>query len=440
MPISSRQLALRELSHLRKSGDESYPRCLSSIRAEAACDERDRALAERIFTGVFQNREYIDFALSQVSNGKFSSSHPVMKDILRLSAYQIMYLDRIPHRAAVSEGVNLARRKLNPGAAGFANAVLRRLAGSAPDFPEPPGEGTSHYLSVKYSHPKWLADMLIERIGYEKTADFFRRDNQPPDITIQINTLKCSEDEFILALIGTEYRRYDGLGGCVAVSRLNDELAQMLKEGRCFVQDISARMAVVAAEPKSGDTVLDTCAAPGGKSFSAAVAMRGEGRIISADVSQKRLELLKEGAERLEIDIIECCCGDSSDSAAFSDVCADVVIVDAPCSGFGTIRKKPEIRSKQWSELSHLYPIQRAILSNAAKSVKKGGTLIYSTCTVFHQENEEVVDDFLSSNPEFVFEDFSLPAPFGASKQGRLTIWPWMADSDGFFVAKMRRI
>lgn len=442
MSMTSRQLALRELSFLRQKGDDAFSTCLNKIQTKKNVEPRERALAERMFTGTYQNLSYLDFVLAGFCHGNYKTLHPLIKDILRLSAYQIIFLDRIPSRAAVNEAVSLAKKKVNPRSSGLVNAVLRKLADCYPDFPKPEGKGSAEYLSTLYSHPAWLAKSLIDRIGYDRTADFFRLNNQPADITIHVNTITANpEDVFSsLDLAGVAYTRPCGLEACFRVPHLDENTISMLSSGLCYVQDLSALMSVYAAAPKPGDTVIDACAAPGGKSFSAALMMNGDGRIFASDLSSTRLERMQQALKRMRMEkIISCSCLDASDPLSYSDICADVVIVDAPCSGFGTIRKKPDIRAKEYDDTTHLHSTQRAILDNCSKSVKAGGTLVYSTCTVFPEENENIVTDFLSSHNDFVLEDYNLPEPFGTSQGGMMTIWPWVADSDGFFIAKMRR-
>ena len=441
MPLNARMLALGAMSRLRREGDASFTRCLESITAQQDADPRNTALAERIFIGCYQWASWLDALLRPHCRGKYDTLHPLLRDILRMGAFQILYLDRVPVSAAVNESVALARKKLNPGAAGVANAVLRRFSEAAERGVEPPlPPDPVEALAIRSGHPAWFVRRLRERLDDAETRRFLELDNQPPQITVQVNTLRCSVEEVMSAFSGADPHPVQGISGCFSVSELTPEGRASLQRGDCFVQDLSARMAVLAADPRPGTLVLDICAAPGGKSFSSAMAMAGKGRVFAGDLSEKRLQRMRENCRRLGLeDLIAFRCGDAAQPETWADVTADLVLVDAPCSGFGTIRKKPEIRAKDPQELAALPPMQLSILTAAAKRVRRGGVLLYSTCTIFPEENEEVVRRFLAGNASFAAEDFELPAPFGPSRDGMLTVWPHLAESDGFYIAKMRK-
>lgn len=435
--MNARELALNACARLRREGDQSFEKNLELLRREGVQDPRERDLAERIYIGSFQNRDYLQAVLAPYVRGK---QHPLLKDILLTGAYQLLFLDRVPASAAVNEAVNLCRKRLNAGAASTANAILRRvstLTGETVPLDAP--EESAAYLACLYSHPLWLVEELLGRIGYDRTRRFLELDNTPSGVTVQWNTLPGrptgpSPD------FGEEVRRYPGVEDCFTVSTLTKALREQMEAGNCFVQDLSARLAVLAADPQPGETVLDPCAAPGGKTFSAILAMKGEGRVIAGDFSSGRLGRMEENLRRLGMEkLVELRNRDAAQTGAYEDILADRVFVDAPCSGFGTIRKKPEIRYKKREDLRTLPELQLRILKESAKRVRPGGLLLYSTCTIFREENEEVVARFLREESAFRPEAFSLPEPFGTAREGMMTIWPDQAESDGFFIARLRK-
>lgn len=336
----------------------------------SSLDERDRALATRLCCGVIQNYMLLDFYIDSYCR---KLDLPV-RNILRLGAYQILLSDRIPTRAAVNESVNLCKSSGFKSACGLTNAVLRRIA--AGPLPE------TDSLSIKYSHPEWFINRMISEHGREFTEELLRCSNEPAETEWH--------DSFI--------------------------------EGERYVQDSAAYASVLMAEPKPGETVLDCCAAPGGKSFTSAVLMRNSGRILSCDVNAKKLNLVKEGAQRLGIDIIETARADAGVYNPELDGMFDLVIADVPCSGFGVIRKKPEIRFKTESEISGLPQIQKKIAENVSRYVKPGGRMLYSTCTIFKEENRAVAE---SINGFEIITD--------------RTFYPNTDGTDGFYACVLKR-
>lgn len=422
------------LERCRRNGTWSGAAIDSAIN-EYELGGKAKALAVSICLGVLQNMTLCDFYIDCYSNT--SKIEPKVRDILRISVYQLIFMDRIPASAAVNEGVALCKKLGYSRASGFVNAVLRKVANSKDALPEIPDEGTSKYLSVRYSHPEWLADELIKTHGYEFAEKFLAANNTTPDITIQVNSIKTSTDDCLKALFdaGFNVKKHDWQKDAIIVK---GNVTQMpgFSDGAFYVQDAAAKEAVLIADIKPGMHVLDACAAPGGKSFAAAICMSNEGLVLSCDISEKKTKLIESGAERLGLDAIQV---KAADARSTHEGEYDVVLADVPCSGYGVIRKKPEIRIKPQSERESLPAIQTAILNNLAKSVKPGGVLLYSTCTVFREENESVVRAFLESNSDFSAEDFTL-SNGNSSTDGMYTFWPHVDGTDGFFVSKLRRI
>lgn len=435
---NARRAALAALERCRRSGAWSGASVDGAIK-KYELDRRDAALAARLCLGVLQNSDCLDFYISRFSSRKLGDIEPKLLDILRIGAYQLSFLDKIPASAAVDESVKLCSSCGMGRASGFVNAVLRRMAERRGELPEPPGKGSAGYLSVKYSYPKWLTERLVNICGYDSAECFFKLCNTPAPLTIQVNSMKISalDYEQVLRQAGVEYTADGTLDGCLYISGGSVADLPGYDEGLFYVQDKAARLAAAIAEPKPGMKLLDCCAAPGGKSFAAAILMQNRGEILSRDIHERKLGLIRSGAERLGISIISLAAGDARESDPELSDEFDVVICDVPCSGMGVIRKKPEIRRKSQAELEGLPEIQLAIINNAAGFVKPGGTLLYSTCTIFPEENEEVVGAFLAENNGFEAEDFSLCDI--ESRNGMYTFFPQKDGSDGFFAARLRR-
>ena len=411
---------------------------------KAACrglDRREAALAARLTYGVLQNRALLDFYLDAYCSQKFDSLEPFIRDVLRLGAYQILYMDRVPDRAAVDESVELVKRKRRQRAAGLVNAVLRRLSREKDALPDLPAEDRAEYLALRYSHPVWLTRRLIALLGDEEAEAYLRLDNAAVPTVIQRNPLRCTAGELTESLRedGVSLTPHSWLPDCWQISGGGSpEDMPAFRQGWFQVQDAAARAAVLAAGLKPGDRVLDVCAAPGGKSFAAAMAMEDRGEIVACDIHRHKLELIEKGAERLGLQCVRPALADGRETREEWREGFDAVLCDVPCSGLGIIRKKPDVRYKDPALLAGLPAVQRAILDNARRYVKPGGVLLYATCTILPEENQDVTEDFLSRRDEFRREGFSLPGGKEA-EDGSLTLWPQRHGTDGFYICKMRK-
>ena len=405
----------------------------------ASLERREAALAFRLCLGVLQNTSLMDFYIDNFSSIKAKKLEPKVRDILHLGIYQLLYTD-IPSRAAVNESVALCKSSGYSRASGLVNAVLRRISENAGNLPEPGMPGTAEHLSVKYSHSQWLIQRLIREQGYERTEAFLASNNRPAPLTVQINTLKISVGAYISMLekAGISFDVHPWLEGCVILGGGSVNTLPGFEEGLFYVQDAAARAAVEIAAPETGMCVLDACSAPGGKSFASAIRMGNQGSIISSDIHEKKLRLIKNGAQRLGINIISTRCADARCIAPDMEELYDLVIADVPCSGFGVIAKKPEIRWKKEEDIAAIPGIQLDILKSLAQRVRPGGTLLYSTCTVLHAENESLVSAFLDIRKDYRLEPFSLGAI--SAPDGMYGFWPDRDGTDGFFAAKLKRI
>lgn len=401
----------------------------------------DAGLCSRIVYGVIQNETLLDFYLSGFCSQKLDHLQPPLAEILRMGAYQILFLDRVPDSAAVHTSVELAKAAGRGQAAGLVNAVLRRLCREKDALPAVPDRDEAQYLSIRYSHPKWLVKRLLAMLGREGTEAFLTNSNSLPPAAAQVNVCRCTASEALKVLTdeGVQAEEHPWLPDCLLLRGTGDlERLRAFRDGMIYIQDPAARLAVLAAELRPGSRVLDVCAAPGGKSFAAAIAMGDRGEIVSCDLHKNKLGRIREGAARLGLASIH---AEAADGQVFREDWAngfDCVLVDAPCSGLGILRKKPDIRRKKADELFPLPVVQSAILDNAARYVRPGGALLYSTCTILPEENEEVTDVFLGTHPVFSRETFRLPGPIG-TVGGQVTLWPHLHDTDGFYICRMTR-
>ena len=436
----SRKAALRVLVNCRTNGAWADAALNAQIRRDGLAGP-DAALCSRIVYGVLQNQLLLDHYIGAYCSQKPDHLQPPLLDILRIGAYQILFLDKIPDSAAVNESVELAKIFKRGQAAGLVNAVLRKISQNKKNLPEIAAQNPERYLSVRYIHPRWLVKRLLPVLGREETEAFLAANNAVAPMTVQINPLKTTAEKLTaqLAAQGVEVRADAWVPDCLELSGTGDLTAlTAFQNGEFLVQDPAARLVSLIADVKPGQRVLDVCAAPGGKSFSCAFTMGNTGSIRSCDLHENKLKRVRESAERLGISCIE---AEAADGRVFKpewETAFDVVLVDAPCSGLGIIRKKPDTRYKKADELSALPVIQNAILENAARYVAPGGTLVYSTCTILPEENEQVVDAFLAEHPDFSRESFTLPAPVGTT-DGQLTLWPQRHGTDGFYICRMKR-
>ena len=435
--MGARETALNALIACRRDG--AWPNAVlkTAIRREHL-DSREAALATKLTYGVSQNRGKLDFYLSQLLTGKLKDLHPVARDILHLGLYQLYELDKIPDSAAVNESVALAKKYCkNPKAAPLVNGVLRSAVRTRGQRKEP----TSY--ADRYSHPDPLISLLKANLPKGTLEPMLIADNAAPDTVVQVNTLRITTPALaeMLAAAGVGVKPHDWMPDCLILSGTGDlEKLEPFREGLFYVQDPAAKLSVLCAQlPKEGARVLDCCAAPGGKSFAASIAMGGRGEIVSCDIHPHKSGLIAAGAERLHLTNITARLQDASAFVPEWESIMDAVIADVPCSGLGIIRKKPDIRYKNLKEMEELPELQLKILENQSRYVKKGGLLLYSTCTVLRRANEDVVNAFLQRHGDFVTDPLPLPGMFPKNETGMLTLIPGQYDTDGFFICRLRR-
>lgn len=431
---SAREVALQVLLDCRKRGAWSDSALSSAIRS-AELNARDAGLASRLCYGVQQNQYLLDYYLEQLCSVALKKLEPAVLVAMELGLYQMTSLDRIPVRAAVDQSVELARRwSKNPRSPGLVNAVLRSFDRQKETLPQP------KELWIRHSHPKWLVELFDRELKGKGVEALLEANNSQPATVVQTNTLKTTAEELKARLEGegVTVEPHPQLPDCFTVTGTGDlEQLDIFQKGLFQVQDAAAKLAVLAADPKPGMKVLDACAAPGGKSFQAAIAMKNQGSILSCDLQEKKLSRIRSGAERLGIDCITARPMDGRVFEPEMEKAFDLVIADVPCSGLGIIRKKPDIRYKDPKPLENLPQIQSEILENVSRYVTPGGTLLYSTCTVLERENQAVIRAFLKQHSEYRLEPFATPVV--GECDGMVTLWPHIHGTDGFFIAKLRR-
>ena len=414
--LNAREIAMKVIYDVEFNGAYSNMALKKALNTDL--EQRDKALLTSLVYGVIDKKITLDYVIGQHSKLKIKKISKYILIILRMGIYQLMFMDKIPSNAAVNESVRLAKRYGHGASAGFVNGVLRSVSKSEIKYPE----GRTELLSVKYSFPEYLCEKWINDFGYDFTEELLSAFEKTPRLNIRPNILKINAEE-LLERLGLNGEIKDG---CVILSEGFDIASdELYKEGYYTVQDYAAMQAAKILSPEENETVIDMCAAPGGKTTHMAEIMQNKGKIYAFDMYEHKTELIRKNAERLGISIIETVTCDSSEfNAQYADI-ADKILCDVPCSGLGIIRRKPEIKWNR-EEINNLPGIQRKILDNAVRYLKKGGEILYSTCTIEKEENEGVTDAFLKDNSEFL-------------KVYEKTFYPNIDDTDGFYICKMKR-
>lgn len=425
----ARCAAAQSLYKIESQGRYSNLETDSFLASCVNLSEADRALYTRLVYGVTEKRLTLDFIISKYAAKPIEEIDKKTLISLRLGVYQLIYTDRIPDFAAVSASVDTAPRRSR----GFVNGVLRSFLRAGKAYTLPSGDSPEE-MSVKYSTNADICAMLISSYGADTARLILEAFGKPSDITLRVNTLKISPSEAEKSLIGSS--RSALCDDMLTISSLTQDARQGIENGFYFVQDPASRIAAQVLGARPGETVADVCAAPGGKSFSVALDMEDRGHLYSFDLHENKLSLIRKTAERLGITSISVAERDARRPLAELVGKCDRVLCDAPCSGIGVLAKKPELRYKSIDGINRLPEIQHDVLCGAAEYVRRGGVLVYSTCTLNRAENEDTVTRFLNENPDFSLVPFDGVFP---SESGMLTFMPQVTGTDGFFVAKMIR-
>ncbi|MBQ8000150.1 MAG: 16S rRNA (cytosine(967)-C(5))-methyltransferase RsmB [Ruminococcus sp.] len=439
---NSREVAYDVL--LKVLNEDAYSNlALDNAVKENNLSKLDSAFCTALVYGVLERLLTLDYIIRKMSSVPFRKIELPTLIILRMGIYQILYMDKVPDSAAVNESVNLAKKKKLFKSSGFINGMLRTLIRAECKFPLPPESDRVRYMSVKYSCPEYLVKLWLDSYGENVTISILESLCGRPPLTIHTNTLLTDSDTLIENLsdegVIAEKSQVSNMLTVRNTGAVDSLKAYNL--GEFFVQDTASALCAYIANPKAGDKVYDVCSAPGGKSFAMAINMENKGEVYSFDLHPHKIKLIEAGAKRLGISIINASVRDAAKDSTLTEQ-ADVVLCDVPCSGFGILRRKPEIRYNKSEDYTNLPSLQLSILENSAKLVKMGGTLVYSTCTLNPQENSDVVEAFLSKHPEFTGRVITLPDGINRKIQeadNMLTLFPSPQGSDGFFIALMER-
>lgn len=440
--VNAREIALIVLNEVYNKGAYANIALAEEIARQDLSDQDRRFVTELVY-GTVKQGAVLDWILAKYLTRSMEKLPPVIRNILRMGIYQITGMDKVPVSAACNQAVELAKKYGHPGTVKFVNAVLRsavRLPEKAA-YPDPESQPV-RYLALKYYHPEWLIERWLKRLSYVEVVALCEANNQTPPLSIRTNTLKITRPELldVLAAEGVEAEPSELVPEEIvccsypALGRL-----ESLQQGLFQIQDESSMLVGHVLGPLPGEFIIDACGAPGGKSTHIAALMQNKGKVLSTDIHEHKLKLTRENAIRLGIVIIETLAADAADLHLKYKNQADRVLVDAPCSGIGVIRRKPDSRWRKSPEVIRDLPdLQLSILKSAAECVKPGGVLVYSTCTTEPEENNAVIESFLQARQDYYLQPAGEYLPL--KRLGNMIqLWPHKDAVDGFFIARLKR-
>ncbi|MCK8058055.1 MULTISPECIES: 16S rRNA (cytosine(967)-C(5))-methyltransferase RsmB [unclassified Fusibacter] len=421
-------------------GDEAYSNIVvNQMITEAGLDAQDARMLRKVVYGVIENWMLLEYTLSHYAKKRMK---PEVKYLLMAALYELLYLDGRKDHAVVNRYVGAAKKQYS-FASGFINAVLRNALREPVELPEAP---VAHALSIRYSHPEWLVRRWIENFGEEETRKLLEADLSQKPLTLRVDTLKESTSSVIekLRKHGVDCMRHEYVEHAIIVKSLGNNRLEQLQcfvDGTVFVQDVSSMLVGMAASVEKGMRVLDLCSAPGGKSTDIASRLQGTGEVVACDIHPHKLELVKENKDRLKLDNMTLRVQDALKLRQEDVGSYDVVLLDAPCSGMGIIGRKPEIKlRKSIEDIEGLVEVQAQMLKVASQYVKSGGILLYSTCTIEREENEDQIERFLQDNHGFEIENLGVDFSFACEPTDSfVSLRQSSGWSDGFFIAKLKK-
>jgi 16S rRNA (cytosine967-C5)-methyltransferase len=444
---SAREWALHIL--LQYEQNQAYSNLLLHQSLEQSqLSTSDKRLVTELVYGCIQRMNTLDWVINQLVTKGIESLQPWVRQVLRLGIYQLKFLDRIPERAAVHETVKLAKQKGHKGVAGLVNGVLRSYLRNREKWQLPSDPTTIQEMALAYSHPKSLVKRFVKWFGQEDAKKIMQTYLQPPKVAMRVNRLKIDRTAF-------QEKWEESEAGQLAPSAMvengvildrggNPANSPLFQQGYCTIQDESSMLVAHIVDPKPGQHVLDACAAPGGKTTHIAELMGNQGRIVACDIHVHKIGLIASNCERLGIDIVETHPVDARKLPREWEESFDAILLDAPCSGLGVIRRKPDIKwNKELAKVDSLLQLQRELLQSVSLLLKPGGVLVYSTCTLDPRENQEQVEQFLHTHPQFTLDSQLIERLPGAVKErallgeGWVQILPHHFGSDGFFIARL---
>ncbi len=415
--INARKSAVRILMKIENDGAYSNL-TLANYFEDTDLSVEDKVFVSALVYGVLDRKITLDYVLSKFMKTPLKKTAPFTLNVLRTALYQIMYMDKVPESAAVNEAVKLIKKSKENRNAGFVNAVLRNALREENLLPK---GNTPSELSVRFSAPMWLVESFINDYGIDTAIRLLEESLKPAPFTLRVNTLKIDIDSLIekFEQLGIKSKKGETANSLILEKGIDIKRNECFKEGFFYAEDTASQKAISVLSPKPNERVLDICAAPGGKTFTMASLMQNKGEIVACDLYEHRVKLIDEGAKRLGADIIKTKVSNATvynkDLGEF-----DVILCDVPCSGLGVIRRKPDIKYKKKADFKELEEIQYSILCNAVKYLKKGGRILYSTCTLRRAENEELVNSFLKEYNTF-------------KKVTEKTLMPHIDKTDGFY-------
>ncbi|MFP8781773.1 16S rRNA (cytosine(967)-C(5))-methyltransferase RsmB [Planococcus plakortidis] len=412
---------------------------LNSTMDSYGISAKNKGLLTEITYGTLQHQMTLDYYLEPYIKGKLD---PWVRTLLRLSLYQIVYLDRIPFHAVINEAVEIAKRRGHGGIASVVNGILRSIQRSGVrsfnEIADP-----IEKISIETSHPAWMIKRWSEQFGMQKAREMALENNRAPLQTVRVNTVQATPDEVIemLESEGLTAEPSKIIPECLVVTGGQPVRTQTFEKGFITIQDESSMLPAYALQVQPGMKVLDMCAAPGGKTTHIAEKLEGQGNVLAMDLHAHKVKLIGETAKRLGHQTIETTVGDGRESSErFGEETFDRILVDAPCSGLGVIKRKPDIKyTKTPDDFGRLQTIQLALLDEAVKLLKPGGILVYSTCTVDTEENRGTAEKFMNTHPQMEQIPAELPAAFKSKGKGFVQVFPQDFGSDGFFIASFRK-
>lgn len=452
--INEREIALDILMEVNEKEQYMHVLLNDALRKYQYLEKNERAFISRLVKGTMERRLTLDYVINQVSSVRVNKMKPLIRNLMRMSVYQMMYMEQVPVSAVCNEAVKLAKKRKFTNLSGFVNGVLRNISRQLPQIKLPDD------LSIKYSVPQELVGMLEASYGREMTELILESFLKEKKVSAITNTVKITKKELVNLLksqgITVEDAPYVEDAFILSDYNYLDDIEEF-SAGMFQIQDISSMLAGVIASPAKDSTVLDVCAAPGGKSIFAALMMSGTGHVISRDVSERKTGQIEENVERLGLSNIDVEVSDAAVHNIEDEDMADMLIADLPCSGIGIIGRKPDIKyNVSRDKIDGIIQLQRKILDSIYSDVKHGGYIVYSTCTLNSQENEENVRyikskgfeavDITASLPEKLIDDAKRAGKHYYDKlikdaaDGMLTLIPGVYECDGFFVAKLKRI
>ena len=429
MSMCPRETVINALYKIEKDGAYSTKAIIDAAKEFEGA--QDRAFINELAMGVLRNKTRIDYIIEAYSKIKLKKISPWVLQILRTGVYQLVMMDKIPPSAACNEAVKLASKYAHKAARGYVNGLLRNIARNLDSLPMPKRENVTEFLSVMYSCPVWLTEKLISQFGENTCEEILADSLLPHSAMIRVNILKTSPTELIdiLQKEGICAEQSVDVPECLIIKgAININSSDAYKKGYYTLQNINSMRAVIALDPKRCDTVIDVCAAPGGKTTHVAELMQNDGKVLGMDIHPHKIQLIESAAERLSLSCVSAVVHNSEEVKEELRGLADRVLADVPCSGIGVIHKKPDIKwNRKLSDIDTLCETQRKILNSSAEYVRNGGILVYSTCTILREENSDIIEEFLSSHKNFekISEELYLAHKTGGS---------------GFYICKLRKV